>query len=66
MTEETYKALSETTIEAIHIVEKLGELVTYIVKVVDYILGGRSRRCESRNEERGNGSEFDDELHIRG
>jgi hypothetical protein len=62
----TYKALSEITIEAVHIVYEPDELVTYIVEVVDYILGGRSRRCESRNEERGNGSELDDELHIRG
>ena len=38
MTEETYKALSETTIEAVHIVDEPDELVTYIVEVVDYIL----------------------------
>lgn len=66
MIEETYKALRETTVEAFYIVDELGELVIYIVEVVDYIPSGRSGRCESRNEERGERSEFDGELHIRG
>lgn len=67
MTEETYKALSETTIEAVHIVDEPDELVTYIVEVVDYILSsvdvvGTAKAVTKR----GNGSELDDEQHIRG
>jgi hypothetical protein len=56
--------LSDITIEAVHIDDELGELVVYIVEIVDHILGGRSRRCESRNEERGERSELDGELHF--
>jgi len=65
MTEETYKGLSETAIEAVHIVDELGKLIIDIVEVVDHVLVGRRRRCESRNEERGDGSELDGELHTR-
>jgi len=66
MTEETYKGLSETTTEAVHIVYELGKLIIDIMEVVDHVLVGRRRRCESCNEERGNRSELDGELHTRG